>query len=138
MVLFPCQGKKEGLKEADHQGGFSKIYTPSEDCTGFYNEDGNYTQCPNGTWFNPTLQVCDWPSESGCVVGSGSETVYWGYYNESKTVYGTHLNIEVSYKGLSIQLGTYDNNAKYEITYCKSAILPWTKCYKSLNKVLKL
>ena len=53
--------------------GFSlmSFYTPSEDCTGFYDEEGNLIYCPDGLWFNPTLEVCDWPSESGCEVGLG-------------------------------------------------------------------
>ncbi|KAJ3659773.1 hypothetical protein Zmor_011446 [Zophobas morio] len=44
-------------------------YLPAEDCTKFYDcSDGTPVlyDCPDGLYFNPVLQVCDWPENSGC------------------------------------------------------------------------
>lgn len=55
---------------------YAGAYFPHPDCTLYYQcEHGipHVRNCPNGLWFNALLDVCDWPSSSGCVAGDAPE-----------------------------------------------------------------
>lgn len=66
------------------------IHLPHEyDCTRFYKCDWGYRvlfECPDDLYFNPVMEWCDWPEESGCIPGDGSgSTTNGGDGSESTT-----------------------------------------------------
>lgn len=58
----------------DNNQGLVVHHPHESDCTKFYKCDWGVRvlqSCPPGLHFNPTLSVCDWPSEAGCSGGGG-------------------------------------------------------------------
>ncbi|XP_060521021.1 mucin-2-like isoform X2 [Cylas formicarius] len=51
------------------------VYIPHEDCTKFWqcsNGKPYLQNCTDDLHFNPTLNVCDWPQDAGCVSGEAN------------------------------------------------------------------
>ncbi|KAJ8925530.1 hypothetical protein NQ315_009369 [Exocentrus adspersus] len=65
-------------KECPVVDGEQPVYIPLPDCTQFCQCSNGLPwlhNCPDGLHFNPTLNVCDWPENAGCIgEGNGNDT----------------------------------------------------------------
>ena len=64
---YDCQG----VSDFNCEGRADGVYADPEDCTAFFECEGNgqqlsRTRCNEGTVFNPNCPCCDWPANYEC------------------------------------------------------------------------
>lgn len=73
-VLTRKDLKPKPILKCPRSNGMNNIFVPdNEECATYYMCNWGtpmQMKCPSGLHFNPTLNICDWPANAGCVVGS--------------------------------------------------------------------
>jgi len=88
--------------------GFPVFVPHPHDCTKYYECQGDWPilmECPAGLYFDPALNVCNWPEEVDCVAKCSVQLVFADISNLTLTTWSPEENCQVqNFKGFpSIQ-----------------------------------
>merc|ERR1711973_817098 len=75
LVYAECRPSSEGTVVSCPEDVHDFILPHETDCSKFYMcswGEPHLYQCPEGLWFDPTKDVCNWPDEVDCTNGGDS------------------------------------------------------------------
>merc|ERR1711973_102141 len=75
LVYAECRPSSEGTVVSCPEDVHDFILPHETDCSKFYKcswGEPHLYQCPEGLWFDPTKDVCNWPDEVDCRNGGDS------------------------------------------------------------------